>query len=62
MHSHAERGNEKRRKLRDIWGFFVEAGKDVNAKNPQGLTMAQVIAQHRNGGEYLQALKGAGAK
>lgn len=43
-------------------GFFVEAGKDINAKNPQGLTMAQVVAQHRNGGEYLQALKGAGAK
>lgn len=43
-------------------GFFVEAGKDLNAQNPQGLTMAQVIAQHRNGGEYLQALKGAGAR
>lgn len=42
--------------------FFVEAGKDLNAKNPQGLTIAQVIAQHRNGGEYLDALKGAGAK
>ncbi|HRH75771.1 MAG TPA: PA4642 family protein [Cellvibrionaceae bacterium] len=42
--------------------FFVEADKDLNAKNPQGLTIAQVIAQHRNGGEYLDALKGAGAK
>lgn len=42
--------------------FFVEADKDLNAKNPQGLSIAQVIAQHRNGGEYLDALKGAGAK
>ncbi|MFO1368115.1 MAG: PA4642 family protein [Marinagarivorans sp.] len=42
--------------------FFVEADKDLNAKSPLGLTIAQVIAQHRNGGEYLDALKGAGAK
>lgn len=42
--------------------FFVEADKDLNAKNPQGLTIYQVISQHRHGGEYLDALKGAGAK
>lgn len=42
--------------------FFVEAGRDLNAKNPQGLTIAQIVAQHRHGGEYLEALRGVGAK
>jgi hypothetical protein len=41
--------------------FFVEAGKDLNAKNPQGLTISQVIKQHRLGKDYLEALKNAGA-
>jgi hypothetical protein len=42
--------------------FFVEAGKDIQAKNLQGQTIAQVIAQHRNGVDYLEALRSLGAK
>ena len=42
--------------------FFVEAGRDINAKNPQGLTLAQIVAQHRHGVEYLEALRAAGGK
>ena len=41
--------------------FFVEAGRNLNAQNPQGLTMAQIIGQHYHGVEYLAALRAAGA-
>ena len=41
--------------------FFTEAGRDLNARGPSGETMAEVIAKHRHGGDYLQALKAAGA-
>lgn len=32
--------------------FFKAAGRNISAKNPQGETLAQVLAQHRHGGEY----------
>ena len=37
--------------------FFVEAGRDLHAKNNQGLSFTQVIAEHRHAGPYLAAIK-----
>ncbi len=42
--------------------FFVEAGYDLNATNPDGHTLLQVISEHRYAGEYIEALKAAGAR
>ena len=33
--------------------FFREAGRNLQARNPQGQTIADVIKQHRHGEEYL---------
>ncbi len=41
--------------------FFVEDGRDINATNPDGKTMLQIVNQHRLGEEYAVILKGAGA-
>jgi hypothetical protein len=38
--------------------FFREAGRDLNAKNPQGETLLDVLTRHRHGAEYLVALQG----
>ena len=38
-------------------GFFIAAGRDVDAINPQGETIAAVISRHAQGGDYLAALK-----
>ena len=37
-------------------GFFREAGRNVQAKNPAGETIADVLRQHRCGAEYLAVL------
>lgn len=42
--------------------FFVEEGYDLNATNPEGRTILQVISEHRYAGEYIEALKAAGAR
>lgn len=42
--------------------FFVDAGHDINAKNPSGLNVLQVIQDHHISKEYCSALKSAGAK
>lgn len=42
--------------------FFVEAGRDINSRNPQGKTIAQVISEHRHGDDYLEPIKAAGAQ
>jgi hypothetical protein len=42
--------------------FFVAEGKNINQTNPEGKTFAQVIASHRHGAPYLEALKAAGAR
>lgn len=42
--------------------FFVEEGYDLNATNPEGKTILQVISEHRYAGEYIDALKAAGAR
>lgn len=37
--------------------FFKDSGGDIEAKNQQGQTVAQIIAQHKLGAPYLNALK-----
>lgn len=42
--------------------FFVEAGRDLNSRNAQGKTMVEVISEHRQGTDYLESLRAAGAQ
>ena len=41
--------------------FFLEEGRDINARNPEGKTLFQVVSEHRHGEEYAGILKDAGA-
>lgn len=43
-------------------GFFVEAGRDLNAKDSQGETILDHISRHKRMTAYADALKAAGAK
>jgi len=42
-------------------GFFVEAGRDLNAANEHGETILDLISQHRRSVAYAETLKAAGA-
>lgn len=42
-------------------GFFVEAGRNLNAPGPGGKTILELISEHRHGTEYAEILKKAGA-
>ncbi|MBT8125003.1 MAG: PA4642 family protein [Gammaproteobacteria bacterium] len=42
--------------------FFVDANKNINAKNSLGNTFLQTIRQHRCAEGYIDALINAGAK
>ncbi len=35
--------------------FFTEAGRDLEAKNPSGQSLWQIIAQHRLSADFLSA-------
>ena len=39
--------------------FFVEDGRDLDAVGRDGKTISEVIAEHRNAGEYLAVIKNA---
>lgn len=39
--------------------FFIAAGRNVRATNPQGETLADVIEQHAQASDYLAALREA---
>ena len=41
--------------------FFLEAGHDINAQNPNGETLLAITSEHRHGDEYVDALKKYGA-
>ncbi|MCS5586988.1 MAG: PA4642 family protein [Porticoccaceae bacterium] len=41
--------------------FFNQAGYDINSKNPNGMTIVQVIQKHKQATSYVQALIHAGA-
>ena len=43
-------------------GFFIAEGRDLNAKNPDGKTLLEVVSQHRHGEDYGDILKAAGAR
>jgi hypothetical protein len=42
-------------------GFFVEAGRDLDARNEQGQTLVTVITQHRHARPFIESLLAAGA-
>ena len=42
--------------------FFVEAGRNINATNPDGKTILAIVKSHRHGEDYISALESAGAK
>lgn len=42
-------------------GFFKDAGRDLNAKGPEGKSLAQIVASHRKSSDYLQVLTAHGA-
>ena len=41
--------------------FFKQAGYDLNATNPDGLTMVQIMNHHKQGIDYARALINVGA-
>ncbi|MEX1032667.1 MAG: PA4642 family protein [Cellvibrionaceae bacterium] len=42
--------------------FFMEAGRDIDATDPNGKTLLEQIKEHRYGEEYAEALREAGAR
>ncbi|MDG2018860.1 MAG: PA4642 family protein [Porticoccaceae bacterium] len=42
-------------------GFFTQAGYDLNATNPDGANMVQIMNQHQQGVDYAKVLIKAGA-
>lgn len=43
-------------------GFFIAAGKDINAHNADGETFLQTIQNHKPAQEYIEALTQSGAQ
>lgn len=41
---------------------FREAGRDLNARNQYGQTLADVLATHASSGAYLEDLRAAGGR
>ena len=41
--------------------FFLADGRDLSARNRQGQTVADIIAEHRHGKDFLQVLAQHGA-
>lgn len=42
--------------------FFVADGRNLNAPGPGGKTLLKLISEHRQGTEYAEILKKAGAQ
>jgi len=43
-------------------GFFTEAGRNLNGTDDQGRTILDLVSEHGRSGEYVKALKAAGAQ
>ncbi len=43
-------------------GFFVEAGRDLNAVDENGETILDLVSRHRRSTAYAETLRKAGAK
>jgi len=41
--------------------FFREEGRNVDARDPKGRTLKQLIRRHRHAGPYIEVLEQAGA-
>jgi len=41
--------------------FFLDEGRDLNARNPDGETLLQVLRSHRQAEEYAEILERSGA-
>lgn len=37
--------------------FFTQAGRNINAVNPQGRTILEIVSSHRHAEDYITALK-----
>lgn len=37
--------------------FFIEAGRDINARDKQGRTLWDIIEKHRQGAEFIAIMK-----
>ena len=37
--------------------FFIEAGRNLRAENTQGQTLLDIVSAHKQGKEYISALK-----
>ena len=37
--------------------FYTEAGRDLDARDPQGRTIWDIMAQHRQGADFIAARK-----
>ena len=42
--------------------FFREEGRDINAVNPEGRTILQIVESHRHGKPYAEILRDHGAE
>lgn len=42
-------------------GFFVEDGRNINARGPEGETVLSIVSRHRRSGDYAEVLKNHGA-
>lgn len=42
--------------------FFKEAGRDLNATNPEGRTLLSLVKEHQSFPEYAEILEAAGAR
>lgn len=42
--------------------LFQQQGRDVNAESAEGKTLLQIVTAHRNGEDYADVLKQAGAQ
>ena len=47
---------------RRFLAFFTEAGRDLNARGPNGQTILERVSEHRRSGGYADALEEFGAK
>jgi hypothetical protein len=42
-------------------GMFLAEGRDINAQNPDGKTLLDIVGQHRHGDDYVDILRTHGA-
>lgn len=43
-------------------GFFLAAGRDLNAHGPEGKSLLETVRQHPKSAEFVKVLEAAGAK